>query len=277
MRIAYFPKYLARNGAPVLEAFLQGCRRHGIITEENSMTADAAVIWSQLWSGKMLPNQDIWRSYRARQATILVLEVGMLQRNHTWRLLVNGENRIHQTGHNNSRAASLGLELKPWRQHGQDIVIYLQRQDSQQWRGMPETRTWALETVSQIRSVSDRPIKIRCHPRQRLDFGNLSQFPRALPGTYDDFDFDQSLDTAWAAVNWNSGPGVQSTIMGVPAFVGINSIAAEVANTDLAMIESPVKPDRTQWFNDIAHTEYTTDEIQQGLAWDYVSGLVPIP
>jgi hypothetical protein len=30
-------------------------------------------------------------------------------------------------------------------------------------------------------------------------------------------------------------------------------------------IEDPIMPDRTQWLNDYAHTEYTLDEIAQGI------------
>jgi|TARA_B110000459_G_scaffold8235_1_gene8519 hypothetical protein len=30
-------------------------------------------------------------------------------------------------------------------------------------------------------------------------------------------------------------------------------------------IENPLCPDRTQWLNDYAHTEYTLEEISQGL------------
>ena len=30
-------------------------------------------------------------------------------------------------------------------------------------------------------------------------------------------------------------------------------------------IENPIMPDRQQWLNDYAHTEYTLDEIAQGI------------
>jgi hypothetical protein len=277
MRIAYFPKYIALNAAPVLDAFLQGCRRHGIMVEENSMTADAAVIWSQLWSGRMMPNRDVWTAYQSRRAPVFVLEVGALRRNHTWRLLLNGENCIYQHGHDDARGRSLGLRCDPWKSHGHEIIVCLQRQDSQQWHGMPDPRSWAQDIVSQLEKYTDRPIRIRCHPRQRIDFGVLSQFPQAIPNTYDDFDFESSIDHAWAVVNWNSGPGTQATILGVPAFVSPRSIAAPVANIDLSLIETPARPDRTQWLNDLAHTEYFIEEIQQGLAWNYISHLVPRP
>jgi len=65
-------------------------------------------------------------------------------------------------------------------------------------------------------------------------------------------------------VNWNSGPGSQSVIAGIPAFVGPDSLAAPVGNLDWSKIESPVKTDRDQWIIDIAHTEWTVAEIATG-------------
>jgi hypothetical protein len=52
---------------------------------------------------------------------------------------------------------------------------------------------------------------------------------------------------------------------GVSAFVGPDSIAAPVANSDLSQIETPNKPDRDQWLIEISHSEWTVDEIATGL------------
>ena len=37
------------------------------------------------------------------------------------------------------------------------------------------------------------------------------------------------------------------------------------ANQNLDTITLPIRPDRTQWFNDLAYTEWTIDEISEGL------------
>jgi hypothetical protein len=54
-------------------------------------------------------------------------------------------------------------------------------------------------------------------------------------------------------------------MQGIPVFVGPDSLAYDVGNTDLTKINSPSMPDRTQWLNDIAYTEWTIEEISQGL------------
>jgi hypothetical protein len=72
----------------------------------------------------------------------------------------------------------------------------------------------------------------------------------------------------WATISYSSNPGIHSILNGVPAFVGTSSLAYDVANDIDFMhdIESPLMPERTQWLNDYAHTEYTIEEISQGLA-----------
>ena len=72
------------------------------------------------------------------------------------------------------------------------------------------------------------------------------------------------LFRSWAVVNHNSNVGPITALNGVPAFVGIDSYAASVGNFDIARIENPLMPDREQWANDLAYTEWTVDEIAAG-------------
>jgi hypothetical protein len=75
------------------------------------------------------------------------------------------------------------------------------------------------------------------------------------------------FNNIWATVSHSSNPGIHSIISGVPSFVSDSSLAYPVANdiNSLHNIEDPVMPDRTQWLNDYAWTEYTIDEISQGI------------
>ena len=77
--------------------------------------------------------------------------------------------------------------------------------------------------------------------------------------------FDMDFDNVYCTVSWSSNPGIHSVINGVPAFVGPSSLAYDVAGHDLNLIEYTQTPDRTQWLNDYAWTEYTVEEIAAGL------------
>ena len=73
------------------------------------------------------------------------------------------------------------------------------------------------------------------------------------------------MSDAYAVVNWSSNPATQAVMQGVPVYVGPDSLAFDVGCTNLASINAPVMPDRTQWLNDIAYTEWTIEEISQGI------------
>jgi hypothetical protein len=269
MRLSYFPNNFALNSAPVLAAFLDGVQKIGITPVENSQDADIAVIWSMLWAGRMKSNQQIWEHYRSQNKPVLVLEVGSLRRGVTWKLGlngVNGQGYFGPTGQGPERSKILGISCKAWTDTGRDILICPQRSDSYQWAGMPAVESWLESVIQCIRNHSDRLIVVRPHPRERIKFsypGIITQIPQKISGTYDDFDFDTTK--TWAVINWNSGPGIQAILSGVPAFVGPGSLAAPVSNLDLAQIENPSRPDRDQWLNDLCYTEWTVEEIATGL------------
>jgi hypothetical protein len=75
------------------------------------------------------------------------------------------------------------------------------------------------------------------------------------------------FDNIHCTISYSSNPGIHSVINGVPSFVSTHSLAYPVANDIdfLHDIESPLKPDRQQWLNDYAHTEYTIEEISAGV------------
>lgn len=268
MRFGIFNKFGALNSQPVFEAFERGLKQLGLEYRSHDVTADVAVIWSQVWAGRMQGNQQVWQYFRNNHRPVIVLEVGLLDRGKTWKVGVNGTGNTAYWGQglDANRVNQLGLALTPWKKSGSNIVIATQRSDSEQWNEQPDAATWVADTVKQVQTHSNRPIILRTHPRQRVvpPPGCTYQVPQKLANSYDDFDFDQCLHDAWAVINWNSGPGVQAAMAGVPVFVGASSLAAPVGNLDLSQIEKPVRPNRTNWLVDIAHTEWTVNELATG-------------
>lgn len=278
MRFSIFDNFGAKNSRPVFQAFESALAKRNQAIVKHDMMADVAVIWSVLWEGRMRRNLDVWRHYRSLNRPVVVLEVGGLFRGRTWRIGINGVNRqglITQDYMPADRYLQMGIKMDAWKGNGEHIVIATQRQNSQQWSGMPATGEWVRQTVNELRKYSQRPILIRWHPRERLDIDYLGpdvriQHPVRLSDTYDSYDFRDSLKDAWAVVNWNSNPGVEAVLAGVPAFVGSSSLAAPVGNLDLANIESPLMPERQQWINDVSYTEWTLEEIASGVPLNHM-------
>ena len=268
MKISLFNNFGAKNSVPVFQAIAQGLVSQGHTVVYHDPTADVAVIWSMLWAGRMRPNQEVYRAFRRQGRPVIVAEVGMIQRGQTWKIGINGTG-IGSYNFDNlmaDRAASLDLKLQPWR-NGSNIVIAMQRQDSEQWHGLPPINQWLESTVAEIRKHSDRPVVIRSHPRSgcNIPSGCLIDRPQFTAGSYDDFDFGRVLESAHCVVNWNSGPGSKALIAGVPAFVGPDSLASPIANWDFSRIENPLKSERSVWLEQLAHTEWTVKEIKTGL------------
>ncbi len=271
MKFKLWREYGALNSKPVFDAFARGVEKLGYkVVNDNS--ADVDVIWSVLFQGRMALNKTVWDNAKKAGRPVIVLEVGGINRGTTWKVGLNGINKgsyYIPANVDNSRADQLGLKLTPWRTTGEYIIICGQHNKSLQWIDMPSMSKWIMDTIDTIQQFSNRTIIIRPHPRCPLphiesQFKNVyNQTPMHVSGTYDNFNLDFSK--AWATVSWNSNPGSQSIIAGVPAFVGENSLARDVANIDLSNIENPTMPERQQWLNELAYTEYTTKEIESGI------------
>ena len=276
MNFKLWREHGAQNAGPVFDAFEHSCISNGHTISSNTSYhhTDCHVIWSVLFHGRMARNKDIWTNSVRDNKAIIVLEVGGIKRGTTWKVAINGINRdafFGDKGNDSKRAKALDLELKPWRTDGEYILLCGQHDKSLQWHNMPSMSNWFLNTYDEIRKHTERPILFRPHPRCRLPHierglkNVIRQEPTHLRGTYDDF--DMAFDNVWATVSFSSNPGIHSIINGVPAFVGTSSLAYDVGNDIDFMhnIEHPLMPNRQQWLNDYAWTEYTIEEIANGL------------
>ena len=270
--LTYFPDYCSQNSKPVLEAFLESAKKHYQIVE-NDLDADCAVIWSCLWAGRMRGNYEVYKHFKNANKPCLILEVGALQRNYTWKVALNHITNDGILGNKQNldwdRPKKLGLpELRTQRRHydKESILVCLQHAKSEQVSNILGIEHWLQDQITQIESVTDRPIVIRPHPRSNFNRAPFLDYqfetPNKIPNTYDDFDIKFNY---WTTVNYNSaGPAIQSLIQGCPVIVDETSLAYPCSNkyTDL---DNPIIPDRTQWYVEISHTEYTVDEIKNGL------------
>ena len=291
MRFSLFPQFGAMNSKPVFEAFEHSLRSAGHIVEHDSMHGDVAVIWSVLFHGRMAANRPIYEYYTRTGRKVIVLEVGGLQRNQSWKVAIDGINREAYFGEGSKssvnnwlrnaskfRQKKFDLDLQPWRETANNkyILICTQHNKSHQWRSMPPVDQCLEEQIKQIRKHTSRDIKIRPHPRSPIDPSTIRQlnfnyknvdlqYPKRYQQTYDEFDFDAALDGAHCVISHSSNPGLQAVVAGVPVFVGKESLAYDVSNKDYSRIENLHKPDRLIWFNNLLYTEYFIDEIADGL------------
>ena len=274
--IAYYPLQCAKNAQPVMSAVLDCLQARGIQTQENSMTSDAAIIWSVLWAGRMAANQAVYEHYRSQGKPVVIIEIGALYRGNTWKVAVNNINAQGYYGHLDKldfdRPARLKISLATQLSSKPNIIVALQHDRSLQVADTNMT-DWLHTTLQILKNNTDRPITVRPHPRSRLALNNLPagvsvETPNRLPNTYDSFDMHYDCH---ALVNYNSGPGIQAAIAGVRPVVESTSLAYPVG-VGFADIEQPYSQDRELWLAQICHTEYTLDELRRGM---WISRVAP--
>ena len=173
-------------------------------------------------------------------------------------------NQIQQT---------LGLQLEPWRQQGDHVLVCLQRDGGWSMKGTDMT-AWTVNTVRRLRELTSRPIVIRAHPKHRVDLSALSDLTgvrQSLHGTA----LVQDLRDAWAAVFYNSSASVAAVLAGVPVFATDDDcVARSMANPDLAQIENPCMPAREQWIYDLSAAHWTDAESRGGTIYRHFLNLI---
>lgn len=274
--IAYFPLQCAKNSKPVMSAVLDCLQARGIQTQENSLTSDAAVIWSVLWAGRMAANQAVYEHYRSQGRPVIIIEIGALYRGDTWKIAVNNITADGYYGNHVNldwdRPRKLKISLATQFNSQPNIIVALQHDRSLQIAGI-DMKDWLHSTLQILRNSTDRPVTVRPHPRCRMAFDNLPagvtiETPNRVPNTYDSFDMHYDCH---ALVNYNSGPGIQAAIAGVRPVVAPSSLAYPVGMS-FGEIEQPYTRDRDTWLVQVCHTEYTLDELRRGT---WISRLAP--
>ena len=278
MKISVYPAYGSLNSKPVFDAFIENLKnkKEDFQINKHDHDTDVAVIWSVLWQGRMQNNLKIWKEFKALNKPVVVLEVGGIKRNVTWKMGINGVNRdadFAVSPHFDGRWEKFKIDLKPWKRSGKNIIVCGQHDSSEQWRSLPKMNNWLLEQVTAIKKVSDKKIIIRPHPRNPITIkmaGVETQVPKKDPTSYDDTDFVKHLNDAWAVVNHSSNPAMQSVFNGTPVFVSESSLSYDMGNKDYSTIEKPNIPDREEWAQKLAYTEWWIDEIKEGTPWERI-------
>jgi hypothetical protein len=162
--------------------------------------------------------------------------------------------------------SKLNLNLKPWRTQGTHVLVCLQRDGGWSMKGT-DMVDWTRQTVQRLRSITNRPILIRPHPKHKINLSDLTRLPgvsESVAGST----LQQDLSNAWAAVFCNSSSSVAAVLAGIPVFADDDDcVAWAVANKDLAHIESPAMLDRTQWLNDLSAAHWTDEESRNGAVY----------
>lgn len=259
--------YLAGNMVhdAVLLAFYDGCAAEKKLTTDwHYQPSDIAVVFG-VYKSKVpvsYPRGTVIAEQRKRGLDVIVLETGYINRGdgetHHYAAGFNGLNGRADFRNEDSpddRAAKFPVQLLPWRRDGKHVLLCGQVP----WDASVDHinfNAWLSVARESLARVTERPVRFRPHPQI------------AKP----DMSLEEDLEDCWAVVTFNSNAAVDAAIRGVPVFAAdAGSMAYPIANKDLSHIEIPSTPERKQWLNNLAYTQWTQEEMRQGLTWAHLS------
>jgi hypothetical protein len=172
-----------------------------------------------------------------------------------------------------------GVTLRPWRTTGDHVLILCQRPKG--FNMFLDQDTWLEKTVDKIRKHTQRPIMIRMHPGDGTRFKQIEKIQKRYGTTVsisEHANIRDALINCWCTVGINSTPNVVSAIEGIPGYVEDTrrSWAADVAFTDLAQIENPPLPDRTEWAHKIANIHWSNQQVTSGQLWSSIKNYISL-
>ncbi|MDQ6436489.1 hypothetical protein RB623_20765 [Mesorhizobium sp. LHD-90] len=249
------------------DALRQGMKRHGIATskakKDELPNSDIAVVWS-------------WKQHRLIEGMlsagrhVLVMERGFLPNRRDWCSLAldgfNGRGRFAPPGDDGERwEKNFARFLKPWKQTEGDYALIIGKGENDVSLHGADFKAWVNKQTELLRNAGHRVI-YRPHPDRPTP---CPQGAELSTGS-----LQSDLSRVSFVVSFNSSTDVEAILAGIPAVItDVGSLAYPVASHSVS--EPILRPDRSEWCNEMAWRQWTLAELRNGDAWDHVRQLLP--
>lgn len=152
------------------------------------------------------------------------------------------------------RWAQLGVEVKPWRESGDYILVCPNRSFGVPGRMMPEQ--WAEKISARLKKEFTLPVRVRPHPLNNAPKRPLSE----------------DLKGAAIVVIWSSSCGVHALVEGIPVICEAPYwICSKAAPTLKQVVDNAaVEIDRLFVLHGLAYAQWTCAEIASGKPFEFL-------
>ena len=174
--------------------------------------------------------------------------------------------KVKHSGH---RFRQLGMDIKPWqRNDGHILVAGMSAKAALAEKIEPEV--WERKMIGDMALSTKRKIIYRPKPNWSGARDIRNSFMQRK------VELEDAFKDCHSVVTHHSNVAVDSILAGIPAFCW-HGVAAKMSLQDINQINEPWYPEgREQWAFDIAHCQWSLEEMTQGLPWKHLKneGLV---
>ena len=285
-----------------MQKFVKEIRKTGveISLDYNEVADDEADIGVVFGSGKPRDNLH----HRVRNSVIekcknyIMIETPLLARsivkqsNHDmYRIGLNGflnnQGEFNNENSNTDRLNKFGDLYKDWNgwkdNSNGNILILLQLPGDASLRESDHGE-WLLDTIEEIRSKTQREIRIRFHPAMSEKghenfLGNIGKivfknYPNIIWSDGISRTLQQDLKEAKTCVTYSSGSAIDSIVYGIPTIaIDEGNFAYPICSKSLDNVENPAKASKEQviqWLQDLSYCQWDRQEMAMGRAWTHI-------
>lgn len=151
------------------------------------------------------------------------------------------------------RFDALNIEIKPWREAGEHVVICPQSMSYMRMIAGYEG-DWLSQIRKELRTATHRELRVRPWNRDKARLAST---------------LHADLRNSWALVTYSSAAAISAVLCGIPVVVTGPNAAKPMGGGRPADIERVGKPEhRRMWASVLADAQFTLEEMRSGLAWE---------
>ncbi len=172
-------------------------------------------------------------------------------RRNTRRVTYKGSHNVNQKSIPYSRLNTLNPSVEDWKKNRGNYLLLIEPQPS-----ILTERTglllgdWQLQLLEKLKPHWNGDIKWR----RKAGGKNAGRWPSFL----------EDLKGCHAVVGERTMACVEAVILGYPAYTTDFSTVSLLMGTDLSALKNPIYPDRHQWLEHVAWSQFSPEEFEQG-------------
>ena len=172
-------------------------------------------------------------------------------RRNTRRVTFMGSHNLTMKTPPHSRLYTLNPKVEEWKlNRGDELLIIEPQQNIIYERTGIDLGTWKQNMLKQIENIWDGPIKWR----RKAGGKKEGRWPSFL----------EDLKTSHAVIGERTMACVEAVMLGYPAYTIDYSAVSLLMGTDISKIKNPTRPDRSEWLEHIAWSQFLPEEFEQG-------------